>query len=170
MTENTEIPEKLYKKLSKADKLNILTYERGANALIRLDSGQYESIEEFPVPSPRPSDLYISNVLGIDYREFYKSDLAKKSWDMKDIMKDIATPLEPSGYRSVFIGDILSDIMYIYTHPDADHDLEKIIPKLDKKLKSTYNKFMTLVDMAGDGHKYEKASVVDGEQLYRRVK
>ena len=160
----------MYKKMSDEDKLSLLLYERGASALVRVRAEDYESLSKNPTPSPRPSDVYLSHVLGIDYRKFYNSELAKRSWDLKEFMEDIAMPLQPSGYKSVFIGDMLNDILYMYTHPDADHDLKEIIPELDEKLQTTYNKFMKLAKLAGKKHKYEKATVVDGEQLYRRVK
>lgn len=156
----------LYENLTTEDKINLLHYERGATALVQLE--RYQGTQENPSPIPKPSNLYISNVLDIDFDEFY-NDKANmdKSQLYKDEVKELAVPMSPSGYRSIFIGDALKDVLFIMTHADDARIInEKLVDEIDKELKRIHNGFMEL------GVRYEpiEGLVVGGHQAYRRIK
>lgn len=161
----------LYKSLTTEDKINLLHYERGSSALVRLE--QYEGTKENPEPTPRPSKLYISNVLDIDFDAFY-GDQANmdKSMKFKKEMADLVMPMVPSGYKSPFIGDALCDVLFNMTHLNMTHHddgrfiTENLMKEIDIELLKLYNGFMGL------GAKYEpiEGLVVGGHQAYRRVK
>ena len=151
--------------LTTEDKINLLQYERGATALVQLE--HYEGAKENPSPTPRPSRLYISNVLNIDFDTFYNDQVnMDKSRKFEKEMKELAMTMQPSGYRSFFIGDALCDILFIKTHPDDGRTInEKLMREIDKELLKLYNGFIKL------GVNYEpiEGVMIGGEQAYRRV-
>lgn len=171
MTTIKEKYEDMYKNLTIEDKISLLKYERGAIALVHLE--HYEDSRANPSPSPRPNYLYISNVLDLDFGEFYNSKLASKSFDYKDQMQNIGIGLSDT-FHSTFIGDILMDIVHRMCHPENLDIIDKdLVNKIDTELKKAYDDFIALVDPKPK-YSYEETKfcvmTYNGyEKLYRRL-
>jgi len=161
------IEEDLYKDLTLEQKIGLLRYERGAHGLVQVD--HYDDLRCNPEPTPRPSRLYISAVLGIDFEHFYENTIAEKSKKYREELSAVAVKYPNSGHISWHIGDMISDIIFIkldiHTTPLPEIN-EELVNDIDNAIKKLYNTYMEL----GKSYTYTETDIEsDGEKLYRRV-
>lgn len=155
--------EELYKELTYKEKLGLLHYIRGQQGLVQ--HWHYETLTNNPTLPVRPQDIYISNVLGIDFRYFYDNENWDKSKKYKKEMAEVSLALGDS--PSVFVPDAIADVLYLKLDIDINTKLdEDLMQDIDNTLLKIYNTYITL----GLETEYVPSGIIsNGEELYKKV-
>lgn len=156
------VPKRLYKNLTLDEKIALLHYERGSIELCSID--HYQSLKVNPNETPKVNYLYISNVLGIDFEEFYGSDKAQaKSVKFKKEIK----ARHPHEWH---IGDAITSIIYEHIKLSAKKTINAdLIETIDAEIKDLYEWYTNLGSTPPVTYKYEEYGFIGGEKVYRRL-
>lgn len=159
---------KLYKNLTLKEKIAILNYERGASEIVKLKV--YEDLSANPNKNPRTTDLYISNVLDIDFESFrLNKKVNTRAREIFKEVKEVAVSISPTkDIRSSHIVDALNDVIYAFTNLDFNHNIdEKLVETIDNTLKLIYNVYYNSFNLT---YELIPDMLVNGQPVYRRVK
>ena len=128
-----------------------------------------------PALAEAPSSRTIVTVtkLGIDFKEFYDSKEVKaKNVKYQDQIREKApklNPNDPDSHQAWFIGDAISDILYVRLDIDINAKINKVLMEtIDSDIKKLYNFY----DALGSDSKYVAIPGLmhDGKPVYRKMK
>jgi len=157
--------QELYKDLTLDEKIGILHYIRGQQGLV--EHAHYDSLTVNPSPTPRPSDLYVSSVLGIDFENFYTEEVREKNMKLLEEVKAKSLPYWSGGHRSILIVDSILDVLYVMLDIDQSFTInEELIMLIDNKIKELYDHFMQL--HVPDGYELVEGFEIKGKPVYQK--
>lgn len=162
----------LYENLTNNEKIGLLHFIRGQQGLVQ--HWNYEGTDENPRLKTKPDHLYLSNILNIDFDEFYSSDeTSKNSSEYKDQWRKYGTPL--GGCVSWYIGDAICDILFVMLDINTNHVINvELMESIDDKIKLLYGEFIALTTMSElpstpEFYYVESGVEYNNEKLYKRV-
>lgn len=130
----------------------------------------YESSTNNPNLKERPEHVCLSNILDIDWDEFYSSsETLEKS---KKYEFELQEFYEQRGHdKHFFIGDTISYYIFLSLDIKDNRKIDReLMEYLDLEIKEIYNFFIKL-GKKEETYIYVQSQITcDGEQLYRRVK
>ena len=153
----------LHKSLTIEQKIGIIKYEIGAFALLSIS--HYEDVKNAPEPDPKPYRLYLSSLLGIDYDEDVLKNSSVNDFCRKLTKKD----RDFIGMKDWHIADALSNCMWNFIKENEDRRVdEAFLAKMDNEIVDLWKAFNSYKEEKS--YTYEPFIVVNGEQMYRRVR
>lgn len=163
------IEKDLYKNLSRKEKLMLMHSIRGSFALVGIP--HYQEINNNPEPETQPIQLLLSNILDIDFSEFYNR-VGELTDFCKTHKEELLELYEGTTANAWFIGDGIEELVLHYLDADNGYIIgADLLYRITERVQKIYNFYLENSTLTSNSRfKYVEFGELGGEKIYKRVK